>query len=269
MSPSSSASEITTWKLPLVSGALALATYGPYPLTGPHPNAARQDASHPHGVHVDPTGAFLVSPDLGNDYVHVFTIDATSGALTECYHPTVAPGVGPRHATFKKSKTGDTILYVGCEMGGVVVAFKVNYGAAGTCPSFTFLQSISSYPNNATAPVASKLAEVHTSGEFLYVANRVDKTFSGNDSLATLSLDASGLMKFKQLSDSYGTYPRTFQINKAGTLVAIGDQTTANLAIVKRDSITGYLGPLVASLRIGATGTPESEDGLSAVIWDE
>jgi len=269
MIPNSSASSITTWKLPLVSGAKALATYGPYALTGPHPNAARQEASHAHGVHLDPTGAFLVAPDLGNDYVHVFSINAATGALTQCARPTVAAGAGPRHATFKKALNGATILYVGNELGGTVTAFKVNYGTTIACPTFTFLQTISSYPNNATAPALTKLAEVHSSGEFLYAANRVDKSFSGNDSLATFAVDASGLLSFKQFSSSYGTYPRTFQINKAGTLVAIGDQTTANLAIVKRDSSTGLLGALVANLRIGETGLPENENGLSAVIWDE
>lgn len=164
-------------------------------------------------------------------------------------------------------------------MGGLVVSFTVNYptwsakyaahGQAAACPTFTYLQSISSYPNNATAPKLTKLAELHFSGEFLYVANRVDKTFAGNDSLAAMSVDSKGWLTYLQQSNSYGTYPRTFQINKAGTLVAIGDQTTANLALVARNTTTGLLGPLLTTLRIGDTGTPENENGLSAVIWDE
>lgn len=260
---------ITTWKLQLTQAGLALASFGPYDLTGPHPNAARQDASHPHGVHADLTGAFLVSPDLGNDMVHVFTINSTTGHLTTCSGPFFGPGAGPRHATFKVLASGATVMYVGCEMGGIVTAFNVMYGSGSACPTFSFLQAISAYAGNATAPTASKLAEVHLFDNFLYVANGVDKLFSGNDSNANLSLDSTGTMTFPQQYDSYGTYSRTFQINKAGTLVAVGDQTTANLAILKRDTATGLLGPLLANLRIGATVTPENEDGLSAVVWDE
>lgn len=76
-------------------------------------------------------------------------------------------------------------------------------------------------------------------------------------------------MKFQQITSSGGTYPRTFSINKAGDLVVIGDQTTANVVVVKRDVATGLLGTQVASMRIGSTGTPENDNGLSAVLWDE
>lgn len=62
---------------------------------------------------------------------------------------------------------------------------------------------------------------------------------------------------------------RTFDINKAGDAVAIGDQTTSNVAIVARDRSTGRLGNQIANLRIGAAGRPENEDGLSAVVWAE
>jgi 6-phosphogluconolactonase (cycloisomerase 2 family) len=154
-------------------------------------------------------------------------------------------------------------------MGGIVTVFNVIYGSGSACPTFTFLQTISAYAENATAPTASKLAEVHFFDNFLYVADRVDKLFSGDNSIETLSLDSTGALTFLQQYDSCGTYPRTFRINKAGTLVAVRDQTTANLAVLKRDTTTGLLGPLLANLRIGATGTPENEDGLSAVVWDE
>jgi 6-phosphogluconolactonase (cycloisomerase 2 family) len=76
-------------------------------------------------------------------------------------------------------------------------------------------------------------------------------------------------MTFQQITSSGGTYPRTFAIAKAGDLVAIGDQTTANVAVVKRNNETGLLGPQVASMRIGSVGQPENDNGLSAVLWDD
>jgi 6-phosphogluconolactonase (cycloisomerase 2 family) len=103
---------------PTSAGSLSpwpLDTFGPYDLTGPNPNPARQDAAHSHGVHVDPTGAFLVSPDLGNNFIRIFTIKSATGALTTCPEPSVGAGAGPRHATFKVLANGTTVMYVGCK----------------------------------------------------------------------------------------------------------------------------------------------------------
>lgn len=51
--------------------------------------------------------------------------------------------------------------------------------------------------------------------------------------------------------------------------MAIGDQTTSNVAIVKRDVSTGQLGSVVASLRLDTAGTVGGEDGLSSIVWAE
>lgn len=109
---------------------------------------------------------------------------------------------------------------------------------------------------------------MHTLGNRLYSTNRVDKTFSGNDSVAVFDFDSQNGLRFSDLQSSWGTYPRTFSINKAGTLLAVGDQTTANVAILSIDGSTGKLSKQpIANIRIGTTGTPESEDGLSSVVF--
>lgn len=130
-------------------------------------------------------------------------------------------------------------------------------------------QSLNPYPGNKAAPKGAKVAEVRVKDGFLYATNRNDKSFSPDDSVASFSISSTGSISFLNLTSSYGTYPRTFAINKAGTFLAIGDQTTANVAIVARDPTTGLLGSEVASLRIGSAGTPENEDGLSSVVWAE
>lgn len=159
-------------------------------------------------------------------------------------------------------------MFVANELANTVSAFKATYpSTAGGCITFAQQQSLSPFPNNQAAPSGTKVAEVHTKGNFLYNTNRVDKTFSGNDSVATWSLSSTGTMSFQGLTDSYGTYPRTFSINAAGDLLAVGDQTTANVAVLKRDVNSGALGPLVANMRIGVVGTPENENGLSSVVF--
>jgi 6-phosphogluconolactonase (cycloisomerase 2 family) len=225
---------------------------------------SRQDAAHPHEVIVDPTGNFVLAPDLGADLIRLYSIDNSTGKLTNCGNYVETGGTGPRHGAFWGADT----LYIANELANSVHRFSVAY--SGGCISLTKEQSLTTMKGGAAAPSGTKVGEVHVHDNFLIASNRRDLTFSPNDSMTTFNLDAtSGAMTFTGITSSGGTYPRTFQINKAGDLVVIGDQTTANVAVVKRDVTTGLLGPQVASMRIGIVGHAESDDGLSAVLWDE
>lgn len=251
-----------------------------YTMSGRGPNFQRQDAPHPHHAFPDPTGDFLIVPDLGADQIRINKIDADSGKLTECPSGTPVGGTGPRHGVFwtpggrnssisrVRRQSSSPVLYIANELSNSVSAWGVTYEAGG-CLTLAHKQTITPYEGNATATRGTKVGEIHIKDNFLYTSNRVDKKFNGNDSITQYTIGADGTLTWTAITSSHGTYPRTFSINKAGTFVAIGDQTTANVAIVPRDPTTGKLGDLVANLRIGATGVPENEDGLSAVIWAE
>lgn len=75
-------------------------------------------------------------------------------------------------------------------------------------------------------------------------------------------------MTLQDMSPTYGSYPRTLQINKAGDLIAIGNQNSGTVVIVARDPISGELGKEVASVRVGPE-VKNGHGGLSSVIWDE
>lgn len=225
---------------------------------------SRQDAAHPHEIIVDPTGKFILVPDLGADLIRLYSIDASSGKLTSCGQYVEVGGTGPRHGIFYNNET----LYIANELANTVHQFTVTYPTSG-CIALSRVQSLTTMPGNKTAPTGTKVAEARFYDNYLYVANRRDLSFTPNDSMASFSLDSTGGMTFQQITSSGGTYPRTFSINKAGDLVVIGDQTTANVAVVKRDATTGHLGPQVASMRIGTVGQAENDNGLSAVVWDD
>ncbi|KAF2007003.1 3-carboxy-cis,cis-mucoante lactonizing enzyme [Amniculicola lignicola CBS 123094] len=266
-------SSVTTYKLPL--GGSQLQGFK-YTMSKPGPNAARQGAPHPHQVLVDPTGGFLLAPDLGADLIRIFSIEKKSGKLTECPSAVAAPGSGPRHGVFwsppadhSRIRRHDpaTFLYIADELGGSVSAWTVTYPMGSGCMTLKRTQTLTPYPGNTTAPVGVKIGEVRIRDNFLYSSNRNDKKFSGNCSLSQYTIANDGSITWTDYTQAHGTYPRTFDINKAGDLVAIGLQTTSSVAIVKRDIVTGKLGSLVASLRLGTAGTPENEDGTSAVVW--
>lgn len=240
---------------------------------GPHP---RQDVPHPHEVHLDPTGQFILVPDLGADLIRIFRIDAASGRLTWCADAAAAPGDGPRHVKFWKSADGrQQKLYSLNELGNSVSAWDVAYPSTNSssngCLALARTQTLSTYAAGTRGGPTTKAAEIRVVGNFLYASNRADQTFgAGQDSIATYAIDpATGALAWLEAANSYSYYPRTFQVNKAGTLVAVGGQTSSNVAIIARDPATGRLGKLVANVQVAQKGRAGEEDGLSAVVWVE
>lgn len=179
-------------------------------------------------------------------------------------------GNGPRHAIFWKSAPSSlednkrlhegTWLYVANELANTVDVYAVTYDA-DLNPSFSLKQTISTY-GDKPAPSTSTLAAIKVKDNDMYVSNRRDAAFKPCDSLTHFSIDPSnGLLTFKELSSTHGSNPRAFEISPVGDLVAITNKGTDNLAIVKRDTVTGSLGEKVAEAKINGSG------GLSAVVF--
>lgn len=243
----------------------------PYKLSHPSPKP-QQDASHPHQVLLDPTGSFILVPDLGADIIRVNAIDKASGKLRTCPEIPFKAGSGPRHGVFwtgESGKKGETMLYTVSELGGNLTAFSVDYdhGKDG-CPVFNEVQSMVPY-KDGNLPKGATPSGIMLKGGLIYVSIRSDQGFAPSDSMVTLTRADDGTVAFRDDSPSYGKVPRTFVINKAGDLVAIGNQASSNVVIVSRDVESGKLGEKVASLQVGEPGTVGQPEGLSSVIWDE
>ncbi|RAL02493.1 lactonase family protein [Aspergillus ibericus CBS 121593] len=273
-----SGSAVSTFSLPLTSGAQPLQVFR-YNLSEPKENP-QQDSPHPHQVFLDPTGSFVLAPDLGADLVRVYAIDKSTGQLdSRCADITYPAGSGPRHGIFwttehsiltsqlKTRQQDSVILYIVNELDGHLKAFTVTYSSDG-CLDFDEIQSFVPYPDGEL-PEGATPSEIRQAGSSLYVSIRSDQGFPPNDSMANLDPSSNGIVTFDELTSSYGTVPRTFVINKAGDLVAIGDQSSSNVAIVTRDPQTGKLGEAVASLQVGEPGEVGTSTGLSSVVWDE
>lgn len=249
---------------------------------------AQQDAPHPHELFFDPTGSFLVSPDLGADLLRVYSIDGESGRLHECPSVNVTLGSGPRHGLFWSDGTnnatqgdrsgqithqrqvaavGKTMMYLVNEIGGTMMVFDVSYARSG-CLAFQETQTLVPY-SNGTMPEGATPAEIRMVGDALYVSIRSDQGFAPSDSMVTLNRSPrNGSVALRNRTDAYGSVPRTFSINRAGDLVAIGNQASATVAIVRRDRETGNLGNEVAVLQVGEPGKVGTATGLSSVIWE-
>jgi 6-phosphogluconolactonase (cycloisomerase 2 family) len=246
--------------------ATALQTFE-FSLPGPPTVPSRQDAPHPHETFLDPTGAYVLTPDLGSDVIHVFAIDKASGKLNECDAFAVKGGNGPRHGAWWTSKD-KTVLYIANEIANTVSLYTATYG--DDCLVLKDNGEVVPYPKDV--PSGANIAEIRIAdnNRDVYVSVRNDQAFAPADSMAFLQASADdGSLTYKNLTTSYGKTPRTAVLNKAGTLLAIGNQASSDVAIVARDPKTGELGDLVAQLQVGAQGTPGQADGLSSVVWAE
>jgi 6-phosphogluconolactonase (cycloisomerase 2 family) len=223
--------------------------------------------------------------DLGADLIRINKINKKTGKLTECPPAVAVRGSGPRHGTFWTSPhassrvqrgTGKgakkTILFVTNELTNTVTGWKASYPRRG-CMTLKAQQSLTAYKGNASAPVNATLAEIRIKDNFLYASTREDAKFAPNDSITQYTISDKGVLSWTDITSSYGTVPRTFDINKAGDYVAIGNQRSENVAIVKRDPKTGKLGKRVAELKITGKKVEKKDDeiptGLTAVVWAE
>ncbi|CAG7943642.1 unnamed protein product [Penicillium olsonii] len=262
-------STVTTYAVDPIRGHFKLIQTFTYNMSAPGPNAERQDAPHPHGVTVDPTGRFVLVPDLGADLVRIFHINPTTGHLEQIDPYVAAPGSGPRHGVFwtpKGSHGTDANVYFFLvhELNNLLSGFRVSYTEGGIHFSKFFEES--SF-GNSTAPSGSKVAEIAISPEnnHIVVSNRLDNTFGRkNDSLAVFSCaDISGAsftgVQFLGLYPAYGSSVRNFDITGRLGLMGVALEQSQKVAVVQWNKATGRPGKLWAE--------KELDGDIPAVAW--
>ena len=253
-----------------------------YHFTLPHPGPVkdRQNASHPHQVIVDPTGRFLLSPDLGADLVRVFILEY-GGVLISCNNISVSPGSGPRHGVFS---TSHPQFYLVHELQTTVTRFSYNFSQEIDCLDFFKTGEEANFgakpvPNGTLpAEVQMEASDFYLSiinqstcltilqGGSLVVSNRFDSSFPSitsnvnarSDSLSTFTLNP---FQLQNLSSAGGSNPRHFSIDPTGSYVAVALQDDSKVVIIERNSTTGSLGNLLAEVDL--------EGQVTCVIWDE
>ncbi|KAF5020775.1 hypothetical protein F66182_7203 [Fusarium sp. NRRL 66182] len=227
-------------------------------LSKPGPDPSRQEAPHPHAAVVDPSGQFILIPDLGADLIRVYRVDAEGLNLTELNPIVVAPGSGPRHLAFAVKQT-KTFMYVVTELGNTILGYQVAYG--GGFMIFKEIWSSGVHGEGKAIPSGAATAELVVSPdkEFLIISSRNESTHEiprfdtknsttiVSDPLISFEIDAeTGHLALQQDVPCGGRFPRHFSINTAGTLVAVALQSDSRVALIERDAKTGMLGDFVA-----------------------
>ncbi|RPA89955.1 putative isomerase YbhE [Choiromyces venosus 120613-1] len=247
------------------SGGLTTSQTFKYENAKPGAVPDRQKEPHPHQALMDPTGKFVIVPDLGSDKVRVFSPNSST-TIKETNVIDTPAGFGPRHAVFYPLGNGNaTHLFVVGELSNNIITFKLTY--EGDQMKGENVATMSTFgtqpvPSGSPAPAAGEIA-LSPDGKYLYVSNRLDKTQAGNtqDSIAAFCIDNGAKLTFMQLSASGGQSPRHFSITKDGNWVAIANSGNGNFGIFKRYPGNGTL----ASLPIISM----ANEGAACAMWYE
>ncbi|KAF1913547.1 Lactonase, 7-bladed beta-propeller-domain-containing protein [Ampelomyces quisqualis] len=274
--------------------AIGLAHYGPVPgvstftitsnktyiplqnLTAPFANLSsvdpeRQKTSHVHQALVDPTGQYMLFPDLGADLIHVYCINASTAQLSAHTPLKSEPGSGPRHAVFwqptQPAANRTTYLFVVHELSNTIASYAVTYLSPSGL-AFDPVDQVSTFGPTA-APRGAAAGEILISPDnaFVLASNRLAPLFHvpnpdprnatalQSDSLVTFAPSATGSLRFVQLVASGGLGPRHFSLRGDGAMVAVANQGSASVVVYERDQGTGEIGrEVVRASGVGAGG---------------
>ncbi|WP_260922784.1 lactonase family protein [Novosphingobium sp. 9] len=194
--------------------------------SGPSP---RQKSAHAHGVTVDPSGRYLLSPDLGTDRIYIYRIGA-GGSLTPAKTPWAAlpPGSGPRHIVFAPDGRHAFLM---TEMGGTIYAFNWNAEVGSLAPvASTPLDG----PEFTGKPSGSEIA-LSRDGRFLYAGNRAANR------VQVYAVGKDGHLTFVQALDCGGQVPWGFALSHDGRWLVVANQMSNNLSVFRIDAASGKL----------------------------
>lgn len=240
------ASGVAAYETDPETGALKHLESWTYTMDGPGPVPSRQEAPHPHQAMFDPTGRFVVVPDLGADKLRIFKVDGKNITQLEAYNH--HGGSGPRHGFFVPSK-GDKakFYYLINELDNSISVFTVHYDSGeiqlrevekkSTLPEPS--RTVGADPNSTPSAAAYALAP---SGDHLYISNRNDVVFNDSHSIAAYNVNQkTGRLSLIDYFPSGVLTPRHITIDPKGEYFIAEGQSSNNVKVFKIDAATGKL----------------------------
>ncbi|AQS87026.1 3-carboxymuconate cyclase [Neoasaia chiangmaiensis NBRC 101099] len=198
----------------------------------PEGNFAVSDhsGSHPHMIHSDPSGRFVLADDAGLDRVYVWTLDLTTGTLKPAKKPyyDMLPGSAPRH--FEFDRTGK-ILYNLCEQDSKVIVSTFNPSVG----SITNLQSVSTVTSHFRGSTLAAEILISASGKFVYASNRL------GDSLAVFKIADDGTLTLEDEVWMHADYGRAMMFDPSGEYLFCANQRSDAVTSFKVDKANGRL----------------------------
>lgn len=189
----------------------------------------RQKSAHVHMVKFSPDKKYLISTDLGEDFVYSYFYNPSNSKEPLEFRAKTQTklGTGPRHFDFSQN---GKYLYLINEFDGVITTYKYNNG---------ILRPIDTKPtvdSNFEGKIDGADIHVSADGKFLYSTNRGDA-----NTISVFSVLKSGKLKFVERVSTLGKGPRNFVIDPSGKFLLIAHQYTNDVVIFNRNTVTGKL----------------------------
>jgi len=220
-----SSNDISAYTINASSGALT-------PVPGsPFAEGEEEENYGPRGVAVDPSGKFLyVANEVGNN-VSAFSIDATSGALTQITGSPFAAETGPRGVAVDPS---GKYVYVTNHGDDDVSAYSITAatGALTPVPGSAFETGDTPFD-----------VVVDPSGKFVYVTNHL----SGNVSAYTLAAATGALTPVPGSPFTAGSEPHGVAVDPSGKFVYVANHASNNVSAYSINAASGALTELAGS----------------------
>lgn len=204
--------------------------------TGSGPDPVRQSGPHAHQVLVDPSGAWVLVVDLGEDAV--FTYQLIEGKLHQHARAGAVAGSGPRHLCFDSAGRR---AYLASELDCTVTVcdWSPDSGELRLGETFAAGNNAGGPRNAPSAPVLSR------DGRHLYLAIR------GSDTIASFAVDGPGLRPLGTVACG-GVMPRDLRLDPSGTRLYVANQDSGSVVWLDLDPETGLPGPVSGSLNFPA-----------------
>ncbi len=189
------------------------------------------DAPHAHMIEAAPGNSFVLSTDLGQDRIYVYSFNKKTGILTPASTPfaSVPPGDGARHFAFHPNGRW---MYSIQEEASTLIFFTFD-PATGL---LTEQQMVSALPKGFVGTSFASEVEVSADGRFLYALNRL------HDTIAVFSIDDdSGELTHRGETSTLGDYPRNFAIDPTGNFLYTCNQRSDALTSFHIHHETGLL----------------------------
>jgi len=200
--------ERTDW----VQSAVATEPHIVEPRSEPQEDGTSLLTPHTHSCLFDPTGAWLLVGDVGNDRVTVYAFDQATGKITKHSEALVTPLGGARHLALSADSR---FLYVNEEAGGRVRAFAWDAVTGSLTPLGPPLNTLVDESDRGVPGTGTADLQLSPDGTRLYCANRGSNGGGPpkQDTLATFAVDkTTGSLSFLAHTN-VNTHPRHFRID--------------------------------------------------------
>lgn len=194
----------------------------------------RQASAHAHSAAVDPSGRYVLVPDLGADRVFIYGFDRSTHRLSEdgAVHSRsfIAPaGSGPRHIAFGAN---GQFVYLITELSAEVMVFRWNADRG----KLDLVQSVPLSSEGFNGGKSGAEIAVSADGRFVYAENR------GEDALSVYRINpASGELGLVQRVASGGQKPWGFAIDPSGKWMLVANQRNGQVNVFRIDTVNGTL----------------------------